>query len=167
MRRRCFARTMVFAVLAALAAFFTVPQVRAQFSSGASSASAFSIPQSQLIQAAALNQLLQGPAAAKPLVLQVGSRLLFSEAHIAGSQYAGPGATASGLQLLDSKVASSAKNRFIVIYCGCCPWNHCPNVGPAYKHLRDLGFTNVKVLYMANNFGDDWVNKGYHVEQGQ
>jgi hypothetical protein len=40
-------------------------------------------------------------------------------------------------------------------------------VGPAYARLHDLGFTNVKVLYMANNFGDDWVAKGYRVEQGQ
>ena len=43
------------------------------------------------------------------------------------------------------------KASFIVLYCGCCPWNHCPNVGPAFKQLRDLGFTNVKVLYMADN----------------
>jgi hypothetical protein len=39
-------------------------------------------------------------------------------------------------------------------------------VGPAYKRLHDLGFTNVKVLYLANNFGDDWLYKGYRVEQG-
>jgi hypothetical protein len=71
------------------------------------------------------------------------------------------------LQLLESKVASTPKNALIVIYCGCCPWNRCPNVGPAYARLHDLGFTNVKVLYMANNFGDDWVAKGYRVEQGQ
>jgi hypothetical protein len=54
-----------------------------------------------------------------------------------------------------------------VLYCGCCPWGRCPNVGPAYKYLYDQGFTNVKVLYMANNFGDDWVAKGYKVEHGQ
>jgi len=40
-------------------------------------------------------------------------------------------------------------------------------VGPAYKALYDQGFTNVKVLYLANNFGDDWVAKGYVVEHGQ
>jgi hypothetical protein len=28
-----------------------------------------------------------------------------------------------------------------------------------------MGFTNVKVLYIAQNFGADWVNKGYPVEQ--
>jgi hypothetical protein len=29
-----------------------------------------------------------------------------------------------------------------------------------------MGFTNVKVLYLANNFGADWADKGYPVEQG-
>jgi hypothetical protein len=30
-----------------------------------------------------------------------------------------------------------------------------------------MGFTRVKVLYLANNFGADWVSKGYAVEQGR
>jgi len=32
--------------------------------------------------------------------------------------------------------------------------------------LRALGFTNVKSLYIANNFGADWVEKGYPVAKG-
>ncbi len=32
--------------------------------------------------------------------------------------------------------------------------------------MRDLGFTHVKVMYIAENFGDDWVNKGYPVAKG-
>jgi len=157
-----------FAALAVLTIFFAAPQCRAQFSGGeVSAASALSIPQSQLIQPEALNRLLQAAEAGRPLVLQVGSHLMFTEAHIPGSIYAGPGSQPSGLQLLASKVASTPKNKLIVIYCGCCPWGHCPNIGPAFKRLRDLGFTNVKALYLANNFGDDWVTKGYKVEHGQ
>ena len=30
-----------------------------------------------------------------------------------------------------------------------------------------MGFTNVKVLYLANNFGADWVDKGYPVAKGE
>ncbi len=141
--------------------------LHAQMFGGMSGLSAFSIPQANLIQPDALNQLLQGKAAARPTVLQVGSHMMFSEAHIPGSIYAGPGAQSAGLDLLASKVAKLKKNDSIVIYCGCCPWSHCPNVGPAFKKLQDMGFTHVKVLYLANNFGDDWVNKGYRVEQGQ
>ncbi|MDE3188426.1 MAG: rhodanese-like domain-containing protein [Acidobacteriota bacterium] len=157
-----------FAALALFMVLFAAPQCRAQFSSGeASSASALSISQAQLIQPEALNRLLQAAEAGRPLVLQVGSHVMFAEAHIPGSIYAGPGSQSDGLQLLASKVASTPKNKFIVIYCGCCPWSHCPNIGPAFKRLHDLGFTNVKALYIANNFGADWVSKGYRVDHGQ
>jgi hypothetical protein len=30
-----------------------------------------------------------------------------------------------------------------------------------------MGFTNVEVLYLADNFGADWVSKGYPVEKGR
>ena len=66
-----------------------------------------------------------------------------------------------GSKSLENAVASQAKDRLIVLYCGCCPWNRCPNVGPAFRRLHQLGFSNVKVLYLPNNFGDDWVAKGY------
>ncbi len=37
---------------------------------------------------------------------------------------------------------------------------------PAEDALQTLGFTNLKVLYIANNFGADWVDKGYPVAKG-
>ena len=168
MQSRFIARRLPLAMLAVLMALFAAPHCRAQFFGGeVSSASALSIPQSQLMQPSELNRILQAGGAGKPLVLQVGSHLMYSQAHIPGSIYAGPGAEQDGLQLLKSKVASLPKNKLIVIYCGCCPWSHCPNIGPAYKQLQDLGFTNVKALYIASNFGDDWVSKGYRVDHGQ
>jgi hypothetical protein len=139
----------------------------AQFAPSAAAGSALSIPLDHLLQPSQLNDLLQRPAHQPPLILQVGSHVLFSQAHIPGSQFIGSTATPAGLELLRNRVASLPKAGFIVLYCGCCPWSHCPNVGPAFKQLRDLGFTNVKVLYMADNFGDDWVAKGYRVEKGQ
>jgi thiosulfate/3-mercaptopyruvate sulfurtransferase len=144
------------------------PGLHAQLSSPASGPlSAMTVPQTQLIQPAELVQLFKTSGVARPLVLQVGSHVMFAQAHIPGSLYAGPGSQAAGLQLLEKAVASTQKNKLIVIYCGCCPWNHCPNIGPAYKRLRDLGFTNVKALYIANNIGNDWVAKGYAVDKGE
>lgn len=164
MQSRSFARAVFSVAVAILCSALHSP---AQSSPNAPlPSSALSIPESQLIQPDALIHLLQRAESAKPLVLQAGSRIFFAESHIPGSVFAGPGSQLAGLQLLQSKVASTAKNQLIVLYCGCCPWNRCPNVGPAYKQLRDLGFTNVKVLYLANNFGDDWVKKGYPVEHG-
>jgi hypothetical protein len=143
--------------------------VHAQFSAaGAStqSSSAMSIPQAQLMQPQDLKGLVAAQDAAKvPVVLQVGSHIFFNEAHILGAQYAGPGSQPAGLALLEKTVTSLPKDKLIVLYCGCCPWNRCPNVGPAFKRLHDLGYTNVKVLYLPNNFGDDWVSKGYPTQK--
>jgi rhodanese-related sulfurtransferase len=128
--------------------------------------SATTIPDAQQIQPADLVPLLAEKDAAKaPVVIQVGSQVFFRQAHIAGSVYAGPGSQAAGLALLEKTVAPLAKDKFIVLYCGCCPWNRCPNVGPAYKRLQELGYTNVKVVYFAHNFGDDWVSKGYPTQK--
>ena len=78
----------------------------------------------------------------------------------------GAGSSDAGQQRLRERVKSLPKNTAIVIYCGCCPWGHCPNMRPAYALLHSLGFTNVKALYIADNFGTDWVNKGYPVAKG-
>lgn len=142
-------------------------RAEAQFQPMPDPGSALSIPADRLIQAQKLNELLQASKQDSPLVLQVGSRLLFQEAHIPGSEYVGPGGQLAGLELLRKRVATLAKDRFIVLYCGCCPWERCPNVARAFAQLRDMGFTNVKVLYIANNFGVDWVARGYRIEKGQ
>jgi thiosulfate/3-mercaptopyruvate sulfurtransferase len=145
-----------------------VPAAQAQFSDPASAPlSAMTVPQGQLMQAAELANMLKGSSAQQPLMLQVGSHVMFAQAHIPGSLYAGPGSQLSGLQMLEKAVAKTPKGKLIVIYCGCCPWNRCPNIGPAYKKLRDLGFTNVKALYLPNNFGDDWMAKGYPAVRGE
>jgi hypothetical protein len=129
--------------------------------------SAFSIPKDRLMQPDELNGLLGAKGKAKPLVLQVGSHVLFAEAHIAGSEYAGPGSQEAGRKVLQERVAQLPHSTFIVLYCGCCPWERCPNIGPAFKLLHDLGFSNVKALYIADNLGTDWVDKGYPVERGR
>jgi thiosulfate/3-mercaptopyruvate sulfurtransferase len=124
------------------------------------------IPSSQLISPDELAKVLQSSKGEKPLMIQVGSHVLYSQAHIPGSEYIGPAASEDGLQRLRKRVEPLSRNKFIVIYCGCCPWSHCPNVKPADDALHTLGFSNVKVLYMANNFGTDWVDKGYPVQKG-
>src|SRR5579864_671654 len=113
-----------------------------------------------LIQPEELLKVLQAKGE-KPLVLMVGFRVMYAQAHIPGAEFVGPGAEERGLAQLRQRVQSLPRKHSIVLYCGCCPWSHCPNVDPAFKALRELGFTDVKVLYIANNFGQDWMNKGY------
>jgi rhodanese-related sulfurtransferase len=128
---------------------------------------ATSLPSSQLIQPEHLVKLLQSTKGEKPLLIQVGSRVLYAQAHIPGSEYLGQASSEDGLQRLRGRVENLPRTRSIVLYCGCCPWSRCPNVKPAADALRALGFNHVKVLYIANNFGADWVDKGYPVAKGE
>ncbi|MGA9706292.1 MAG: rhodanese-like domain-containing protein [Candidatus Sulfotelmatobacter sp.] len=124
------------------------------------------IPASRLIKPDDLVKILRSADSAKPLMIQVGFHVLYSQAHIPGSEYIGPASSETGLQSLRKRVGSLPRNKFIVLYCGCCPWGHCPNIKPADDALRAMGFSNVKVLYIADNFGTDWVEKGYPVSTG-
>jgi rhodanese-related sulfurtransferase len=38
-------------------------------------------------------------------------------------------------------------------------------MGAAYSALKAMGFTQVKALHIADNFGADWADKGYPVER--
>lgn len=118
----------------------------------------------QLMQPAGLDSILKTPGAAKPLLLHVGFQVLFRGGAIPGSRYLGPGSKPEGIASLLAAVKDEPRGRGIVLYCGCCPWDHCPNMRPAFKALRDAGFTNVRALYVPHNFQSDWAEKGYPVD---
>ena len=148
---------MIRACLAALLMLFALPAL-------AQPGSAPTIPKSVLIQPKELASLLtSGP---KPTILQVGFRVMYDEAHIPGAIYAGPAGKTDGITALRIAAESIDKGKEVVIYCGCCPWEHCPNIAAAWRTLTDLGFTQLKVLYIPQNFGADWVEKGYPVVKG-
>jgi thiosulfate/3-mercaptopyruvate sulfurtransferase len=147
-----------------------IPIVAAALAALAFSAFAFqasTIADSHLIQPEELAKLLQSPKAQKPLLIHVGFHVLYVQGHIPGSEYFGPGSDAAAIQKLRARVDSLPRNKFIVIYCGCCPWNHCPNLKPADDALRAMGFTNVKALYIADNIATNWRDKGYPLVQGE
>jgi 3-mercaptopyruvate sulfurtransferase SseA len=102
----------------------------------------------------------------KITVLFVGPHFLYAQAHIRGAEFIGPAANPQGLENLRKRAAGLPRNSVIVLYCGCCPWDHCPNIRPAYNELQTLGFTKVKALYIPHNFGSDWIDKGYATEKG-
>ncbi|HET9177762.1 MAG TPA: rhodanese-like domain-containing protein [Terriglobia bacterium] len=119
-----------------------------------------------MIQPAGLARELQS-SAAKPLLLQVGFERLYGQGHIPGSKYCGPGRNAEGITRLKTCVEGVPPRRAIVLYCGCCPWEKCPNIRPAFEALQRMGFTNVKVVHIRDNFGKDWAAKGYPVSRGE
>ena len=136
----------------------------APLSASAAPGDALTIPAAVQIQPAELAAMLKAGDA--PPILQVGFSVMYQQAHIPNSQYAGPGNKDDGLLNLKSHVDVLPRDKLVVIYCGCCPWEKCPNIAAAYKQLVEMGFTKVKVLYLVSNFGADWVDKGYPVTRG-
>lgn len=120
-----------------------------------------------VIQPEELVKIMQSSSGPKPVVLYVGPPVFYVQAHIRGAENVGQAARPEGLEKLRARASKLAKNSFVVIYCGCCPWTHCPNIHPAYQELRKMGFSNVRVLYLANSFGTNWADKGYPVEKGE
>ncbi len=125
------------------------------------------IPLPNQISVEALHRVLQSNQRSKLLILNVGPRVLYRQAHLPGAVFIGPTSDPRGIEILKQRVKFESKKKMLIVYCGCCPWDRCPNVEPAYLALKKLGFTNVKVLHIGNNFGSDWVDRDYPVERGE
>ena len=120
---------------------------------------------SQVIQPEELVQAMKGSQ--KPVVLYVGPKAFYLQAHIPGAENIGPVGKPEGMEKLRARAASLPKDSPVVIYCGCCPWDHCPNIRPAFAELKKAGFTRVRVLYLATGLGPDWVDKGFPAAKGE
>jgi rhodanese-related sulfurtransferase len=97
-------------------------------------------------------------------ILYVGFAAGYRAGHIPGAVLAGPAESEEGLKTLSAVAMGLPRDREIIVYCGCCPWDSCPNVRPAVALLRQMGFTRVRALVLPNNFAADWVAHGYPVE---
>jgi len=115
---------------------------------------------SQLMKPEDLSASLSKATGDKPLVLYVGYPLLYQGGHIAGSTDVGPASKPDGLQQLTQETKGLPRDKQIVLYCGCCPWKDCPNIRPAFRTLKDMGFKNVRVLYLPKNLRQDWIERG-------
>jgi thiosulfate/3-mercaptopyruvate sulfurtransferase len=144
--------TLILAVFAGITAMATDNEV--------------ALTSSDLMAPAELNRRLPEVKTGKLMLLQVGFHLMYQMGHIPGSQYVGPAAKPEGLAALKKVAAKFPHNQPIVIYCGCCPWNDCPNIRPAFRVLKEMGFANVKVLDLPERLGTDWTAKGYPIVKG-
>lgn len=110
----------------------------------------------QLMPPADLAAILNNPTAMKPLIISIGP-----DALLKGSIDIGPANDKANLDKLRQLLTKEKKDRSIVIYCGCCPFEHCPNIRPAFTLLNQMKFTNHKLLALQHNIKIDWINKGY------
>ncbi len=121
---------------------------------------------SQTIQPADLLKEL-GASQSAPTVVFVGFNRLYTSGHIKGAQNHGMAGNEVGLQELKTWASSLHRSTKLVIYCGCCPIERCPNLRPAFTALHDLGFTKLRVLLLPTDFAVDWADKGYPYDKGQ
>jgi hypothetical protein len=154
----CFSLTMLFAL--ALAA---VPVRTIQ---GDERKSADPWPSSQTMQPSQLAKMLTDKYLSVPTVVFVGFRSLYIGGHVPDASFHGTASTEQGLAELKAWAAALPRSTDLVIYCGCCPFDKCPNIRPAYTALSNMGFKKLSVLVIPTNFATDWVDKGYPMQKG-
>lgn len=93
-----------------------------------------------------------------PVIINVGPGAI-----IPNSIDAGMAGEEAGVKKFSKIISKFDKKEKIVIYCGCCPFEHCPNVRPAIDELQKQGFTNYYLLNLPQNINTDWISKGYPV----
>ncbi|MEI7828618.1 MAG: hypothetical protein WCI31_02545 [Prolixibacteraceae bacterium] len=114
----------------------------------------------QLLAPADLAKVLNNPKAPQPIIFSIGM-----QAVIKGSIDIGPVMMSENLNTLKQKLNKLPKNAQVVVYCGCCPFSRCPNVRPAMQMLKDMQFTNYKLLNLPDNIKVDWIDKNYPISE--
>jgi thiosulfate/3-mercaptopyruvate sulfurtransferase len=151
-----------------LAAIWNGTALAAQTANAASKAANAAEPwtQQELIGAAELAKVIADPNSKKPVILDIGvASLLRGGLMIKGSTVIGPANNAQNLEKLRSVVSGYPKDAELVIYCGCCPFKDCPNIRPAFKQLKEMKFTQVKLLDLPKNLKTDWITPGFPTEK--
>ena len=94
-----------------------------------------------------------------PFILNIGP-----SGAIKGSTKIGSVDNAKGVKLLTNRLKNLPKDKMLVVYCGCCPYEHCPNIRPAFTILQKQGFTNKRLLDLPVNLKVDWIDKGFPMQ---
>jgi hypothetical protein len=112
-----------------------------------------------------VQELAKSTGRNKPVVVCTAPAVLYRNGHVPGAVLHGPASTKQGLSDLRRWAQDLSRSTDVVVYCGCCPLDQCPNLRPAFDALRAMGFTRLRALVLPNSFGVDWVQKGYPVEK--
>ncbi len=111
----------------------------------------------QLLEPATLAQRIES-SEKLPVIFSLGAGNI-----IPGSKDTGAAGEKENLENLKKELQELPRDTEIVLYCGCCPFNICPNVRPAFSLLNEMEFTNHQLLNLRENIKVDWLDKGYAV----
>lgn len=109
----------------------------------------------QLMQPAQLAHMMQNNKPF-PVIYSVGPGAVIPHSEDIGSVK-----EKENLDEFKNRLSKLPKDAGIVVYCGCCPFEHCPNVRPAVALLKEMKFTNYKLLNLGHNIKTDWLDKGF------
>jgi thiosulfate/3-mercaptopyruvate sulfurtransferase len=101
----------------------------------------------------------------KPVVVCTAPAFLYRNGHIPGAVLHGPASDPGVLGELVAWARTLPRETSLVIYCGCCPLNDCPNLRPAFRALKDVGLAKVRVLILPDSLRADWIERGYPIEK--
>ena len=116
--------------------------------------------QEQLLEPRDLALTINTPQSHQPIVLSVGPAAV-----IKNSIDIGATREKENLDKLKQHLKDVSKDETLVLYCGCCPFDKCPNIRPAFDLLNQLGFKNHKLLNLPHNIKMDWIDHGYPVAE--
>lgn len=114
----------------------------------------------QLIQPQELANLINNPKSIKPVIFNVGP-----VDQIKGAINIGAVNSEEGMKKFKFEVSKVFADKEVVVYCGCCTSDNCPNIRPAIKYLNENGFKKAKVLNIPVGIKEDWVQKGFPLEK--
>jgi|SRR5690554_990535 len=114
----------------------------------------------QLMTTATLASKMKRNQMQQTIVINIGPDALIKYSH-----HIGPTNNPENLEKLKDFLATISKNKEVVLYCGCCPFDICPNIRPAFQLLMDAGFLKGKLLDIPKNIKTDWIAKGYPVKE--
>src|SRR5205823_968047 len=89
-------------------------------------------PSSQTLQPTQLAKMLTDKYSSVPTIVFVGFRSLYVGGHVPNASFHGTASSEQGLAELQSWAATLPRSTDLAIYCGCCPFDKCPNIRPAY-----------------------------------
>ena len=114
--------------------------------------------QQQLLEPAALAKTITSSKSPQPLIYCIGPQAVIKNSIEIGSTQ-----NKDNLRNFKQQISRLPKDANIVIYCGCCPFDVCPNIRPAVNLLNEMKFKNFKLLNLAHNIKADWIDHGYPV----
>lgn len=122
----------------------------------------------QLVAPAELAAILGDENAEAPLIISIaphGAHGIRPGKGIKGAVDYGAADEPQNLQKLKASLEKLPRDTEIVLYCGCCPFDICPNIRPAFSLLNKMEFSRHRLLNLEKNIRVDWLNKGYPMNE--